>query len=329
MKIKKRTLFLLVLIVSLLASPLFAEGAKEKKDEWPTSTVQFLVGAGAGGATDLSARAFAKYFQETLKQPFVVVNQKDGGGVIAYENARTARADGRTFLYYHSGMLVGSNTGLYDKSPIDDFAIISVMPAGGSYAVVSGPNSKYTSMEQVMAAAKAQPGTVTCGIQFGQSTHIMAGMLEYDSGAKFKLVEAGSDQDKLVAMQGGHIDICFINTKNAKPYGEAGKLKVLATIAGNPNRDPEMEDIPSLYELGYKTCIYGTDFLILGPKDTSRAVIEKLNEYVRRGIVDPAVIEVHKTINMPLEYLSVEDSVARMKEVDNSISNVAIAIGLK
>lgn len=327
----KKKVMLTVLIILLLAFPLFAEGSKEQvnSEKWPDSTVQFLVGAGAGGATDLSARAFAKYFQDNFKQPFVVVNQKDGGGVVAYENSRTAKADGKTFLYYHSGMLVGSNTGLYDKSPVEDFAIISVMPAGGSYAVVGGPNSKFNSMAEVMAYAKANPGVVTCGIQNGQSTHIMAGMLQYDSGVNFKLVEAGSDQDKLVAMQGGHIDICFINTKNAKPYSEAGKLKAFATIAGNKDRDPLLPDCPSLYEMGYKTCIYGTDFLILGPKGTDPAIIKKLNEYVGKGIKDPGVIAAHEAINMPLVYLSVQDSVARLKATDETISNVAKAIGLK
>lgn len=327
----KKRMILIVLMVLLIGVSLFGEGSKEKasSENWPDSTVQFLVGAGAGGATDLSARSFAKFFQETLKQPFVVVNQKDGGGVVAYENTRTAKPDGKTFLYYHSGMLVGSNTGLYDKSPINDFEIISVMPAGGSYAVVGGPNSKFKSMEEVIAAARANPGTITCGIQNGQSTHIMAGMLQYDSGVSFKLVEAGSDQDKLVAMQGGYIDICFINTKNAKPYGEAGKLTVFATIAGNKDRDAALPDHPSLYELGYKSCIYGTDFLILGPKGTDPNIIQKLNEYVGKGIQDQGVIDVHKAINMPLQYLTVEESIARLKETDEKISNVAKAIGLK
>lgn len=327
----KKKMLATVLIVLLLAVPLFAEGSTEKQsaEKWPNSTVQFLVAAGAGGGTDLSARAFAKFFQDSFKQPFVVVNQKDGGGVIAYENSRTAKPNGKTFLYYHSGMLVGSNSGLYDKSPVDDFAVISVMPAGGSYAVVGGPNSKYNSMEEVMADALANPGTVTCGIQNGQSTHIMAGMLQYDSGADFKLVEAGSDQDKLVAMQGGHIDICFINTKNAKPYSEAGKLKAFATIAGNEDRDPALPDCPSLYEMGYTTCIYGTDFLILGPKDTDPAIIQKLNEYVGKGIQNQGVIDAHKAINMPLQYLNVEDSIARLKAIDKTIGNVAEAIGLK
>lgn len=327
----KKRLVVTVLVVLALVAPLFAEGNREKAnvDNWPTSTVQFLVGAGAGGGTDLSARGFAKFFQDTFKQPFVVVNQKDGGGVIAYENVRTARPDGKTFLYYHSGMLVGSNTGLYDKSPIDDFEIISVMPAGGSYAVVGSGDSRFNSMEEVIAYARANPGVVTCGIQQGQSTHIMAGMLEYDSGVKFKLVEAGSDQDKLIAMQGGHIDICFINTKNAKPYSEAGKMKAFATIAGNGDRDPAMPDSPSLYELGYTTCIYGTDFLILGPKGTDPAIKQKLNEYVGKGILDPDVIKVHEAINMPLEYLNIEDSVARLKGIDETISTVATAINLK
>ena len=298
------------------------------ESDWPTGTVQFLLPAKAGGATDLSGRAFAAVLQQKFGKDFVIVNQTDGSGVVAFENARTAKADGSTLLYYHSGMYVSLATGLYDKDPVEEFSMIANLIAGGSYSVVVAANSPYDTVEELVDAAKAAPDTITAGIQNGASSHIMTGMLMYDTGAPFKMIEAGTDQEKLAAMQGGHMTFCFLNSKNAKPYTESGDLKILATIAGTGDRDPQLPDIPSLYELGYTTCLFGTDFYILGPKDMDPAAVEKLNAVIGELIGEQSVVDVHETINMPVQWLSVEDSIARAKDTRDSIFTVAKAIGL-
>ena len=107
--------------------------------------------------------------------------------------------------------------------------MIANLIAGGSYSVVVAANSPYDTVEELVDAAKAAPDTITAGIQNGASSHIMTGMLMYDTGAPFKMIEAGTDQEKLAAMQGGHMTFCFLNSKNAKPYTESGDLKILAT----------------------------------------------------------------------------------------------------
>ncbi|MPM10011.1 hypothetical protein SDC9_56335 [bioreactor metagenome] len=311
------------------ASASVAPSTTPAESGWPTSTVQIMLPSSAGGATDLIGRGLSAFLQDKLGQPFVVVNQNDGGGVVAFETVRNAKPDGNTILLDSCGMIVGYNAGLYDKHPLDDFAIVAVMPAGGSYSVVVAPDSPYNSMEDLLNAADANPDTITCGVQFGNSSHMMGAMLKYDTNAKFRFVEAGSDQDKLAAMQGKQMTFAFINTKNAAPYMEAGKLKVLATIGGTADRDQKLPDIPSLYELGYKTCLYGTDFYILAAKDTDAATVEKMNEWIGKALADQSVIDVTNKVNMPLQYLNVKDSIDRVKTVSDKIAMVAAAVGLK
>ena len=301
---------------------------EQVESNWPASTVQFLLPAKAGGATDLSGRAFAAVLQQKLGKDFVIVNQTDGSGVVAFENVRSAKPDGSTLLYYHSGMYVALASGLYDKDPVEDFTMIANLVAGGSYSVVVAADSPYNSVEELVEAAKAAPDTLTAGIQNGASSHIMTGMLMYDTGAPFKMIEAGTDQEKLAAMQGGHMTFCFLNSKNAKPYSESGDLKILATIAGTGDRDPNLPDIPSLYELGYTTCLFGTDFYILGPKGMNDADVEKINSLIGEMVNEQSVIDVHNTINMPVQWLNVEDSVARAETTRDNIYTIAKAIGL-
>ncbi len=325
----KKIITLFALILTAVA--LFAEGQTDSKKaaEWPEGTVQFVVPAKAGGGTDAAARILAKALQENLGKPFIVANQPAGGGSVACETVRTAKSDGSTLLFYHSSMFANYHTGLYDHSPSEEFTTCSVMPVDGSYALVVGPDSPYNSVEALIEASKKTPDKITLGVQLKGSSHFMSGLLTKDSGARFRIVEAGSDADKLVAVQGGNLDAAFINTPGSLQYAEAGKLKILATIAGYPERDPGAASYPSLNELGYESSVYGLDFFILGPAGMDDAVTEKINLAFKEVLSDPAIIEQFNKMRMPLSYLNLEDSKKRLTSGDRMIGETAAVLGLK
>ena len=320
-----------ILVMACLAFSAFAEGQSEsgKGAQWPKGSVQFVVPAKAGGGTDAAARILAKALQENLGKPFVVVNQPSGGGSVACETVRTAKTDGSAILFYHSSMFANYHTGLYDHSPSEDFTTCAVMPVNGSYALVVGPDSPYSSVEEIVEATKKNPDKITLGVQLKGSSHFMSGLLTKDSGAKFRIVEAGSDADKLVAVQGGNIDAAFVNTPGALQYAEADKLKILATIAGYPERDPGASDIPSLNELGYESSVYGLDFFILGPGELDSAIAEQVNLAFKDVLADPAIVEQFTKMRMPISYLSLADSETRLAEGDKKIGETAAILGLK
>ncbi len=321
-----------ILVLSILTLSAFAEGQSEKSGngaEWPKGSVQFVVPAKAGGGTDAAARILAKALQEKLGKPFVVVNQPSGGGSVASETVRNSKTDGSTILFYHSGMFSSYHTGQYDHSPSEEFTTCAVMPVDGSYSLVVGPDSPYSSIEDLIAATRTNPGKITLGVQLKGSSHFMAGLLIKDSDAQFKIVEAGSDADKLVAVQGGTIDAAFVNTPGALQYAEADKLNILATIAGFSERDPGAPDYPSLYELGYESAVYGLDFFILGPAGLDPAVAEKVNLAFKEVMSDPAVSGQFDKMHMPLRYLPLADSETRLVEGDRKIGETAAILGLK
>ena len=252
-----------------------------------------------------------------------------GGGSVAAEMVWKGKADGTTILFYHSSMFASYHTGLLDKSPSTDFTTCAVMPVDGSYALTVGPNSPYNTVDELIAATKKDPDKITLGVQLKGSSHFMAGLLTKDSGAKFRIVEAGSDADKLVAVQGGNVDAAFINTPGALQYAEAGKLKILATIAGFPERDPGAPEYPSLHELGYESAVYGLDFFVLGPKDLAPGVAEAINAAMGKALSDPTVNEQFFNMHMPLRYLPLDESVKRLDEGDKKIGETAAILGLK
>ncbi len=321
----------ITLLLALVAFSLVAEGQSDKGSAaaWPKGSVQFVVPAKAGGGTDAAARIISKALQENLGKPFVVVNQPAGGGSVAAEQVRTAKPDGSTILFYHTSLLASYYAGLYDKSPLDEFTTCVVMPVGGSYALCIGPDSPYNSVEDLVAASKASPDKITLGVQLKGSSHFMAGLLTRDSGARFRIVEAGSDADKLVAVQGGQIDAAFINTPGALQYVEAGKMKILATISGMPERDSGASNYPSLAELGYENTVYGLDFFILGPKEMDSAIAEQINAAFKDILADPEVIDQFAKMRMPLTYLGLDASRKRLMEGDKKIGETTEMLGLR
>lgn len=297
-------------------------------EPWPNGPVQLVVPAKAGGGTDAGARIIAAKLQDQIGAGVAVVNSPGGGGAIAAEQVRRAGADGQTLLYYHTGFLSTYHTGGYNHSPVEDFTTVATFPVGGSFALAVKADAPYDTVEDLIAATKADPNKITLGVQFRSGSHFMAGLLTQASGAAFRMVEAGSDADKFVQVQGGQIDAAFVNTPGTLQYVDSGDLKILATMAGTPDRDPGAPDYPSFAELGYSEAVYGLDFIVLGPKGMDAATVEAINAAFDAALTDPDVSGQLARMRMPITPMGVADSQARIAASSDSVKKTAEMLGL-
>lgn len=311
----------MALSIALPFSAASAEG-------WPSGSVQLIVPAKPGGGTDAAARLIGAALSEKTGGNFVVVNNPGGGGAIAAEQVRTAKTDGNTLLFYHSGLLSAYHTGGYDHSPIDEFALAIAMPVAGSYSLAVPADSPYQTMADLVQATKDSPDKITLGVQLRGSSHFMAGLIAMSSGSEFRVVEAGSDADKLVQLQGHQINAALVNTPGALQYVEKGDLRVLATIAGTPDRDANAADFPSMAELGYADAVYGLDFLVMGPNGMDPADVEAINAAFTAVLNDAAITEQLTKMRMPISPLSVDASQTRLRASDKSVKATAELLGL-
>ena len=296
--------------------------------DWPARPVKLIVPAKPGGGTDAVARFLAAELEKKTGQAFVIVNQPTGGGSVAAETVRTARADGATLLFYHTGLLSSYHSGVYAHNPATEFSAVAVMPVEGSQSLVVGPDSKTRSVGDLVEAAKSDPDNLTLGVQLKGASHFMAALLIKDAGAPFRLVEAGSDADKLTALQGGNIAAAIVNTPGALQYAEAGKLRILGTIAGTPERDQGAPQYPSMAELGYKNTVYGLDFLVLGPRGLDQALAVRINEVLGEVAGSPAVSEQLAKMKLPLQFLDQSAGADRLAASEKKIGELAAEIGL-
>lgn len=303
-------------LATTIAAPAFAEG-------WPNGSVQMIVPVKAGGGTDAAARMIAAALQEEIGQSVAVVNVDAGGGTVASEQVRLADPDGSQILFFHTGILTMNHTGGYEHSPLDAFTVIMDLPVDASYALVVPASAPYQTLAELVEATKAEPNSISLGLQFRGSTHFMAGLLAKDSGAQFRMVEAGGDSEKLVQLTGGQINAALVNTPASLQYVEKGDLRILATVSGSPERDHNAPDYPTMSELGYTSAVYGIDFLLMGPPGMDAADTQAINAAFTRVLEDPELSAALAKARLPVMPLSIEDSRTRLEDFDAKVKATA------
>lgn len=296
------------------------------------SKVDVQLPASAGGGTDVVARALTQHISENTDSNLTIINNNDGGGVVAYETARTGKADGSTILVFHSTMCIKYATGIYDKNPAEDFTVIGYSDPDekGGYILVVPGDGDIKTLDDFVAAAKDAPGEMLFGVETGGSSHIMAGLFSQAADIDMKFVEAGPDTEKLTALVGGSINACMVNPNQAKQYVESGKVIALAGVSTDEagSRGSVLPDVPSFIEQGVNFT-YGTNFIILGPKDMDEDLAKEINAAFAAATQDPETNELLTKAGMSMVWRSYEDSQPGLAAQQETLSAIVESLGLK
>ncbi|MBS6642086.1 MAG: tripartite tricarboxylate transporter substrate binding protein [Clostridiaceae bacterium] len=321
----------ILLAASLLAASLTACSGNAKSNEW-AKNVEIQVPAKAGGGTDVMARALATQVAEDSGNNLAIVNNTDGGGVVAMEKVRTAKKDGSTILQFHTSMLIKTATGVYDKTAAEDFTVIAVSQGmeKGSYVMVVPADSPYNTLYDLIEAAKAAPETLLFGVETGGSSHIQAGLIAKAAGISFKYVEAGSDTEKLTALVGKSIDVCLVNPNQAKQYVESGKVIGLGCVSRDSEggRSSVLPEIPSFIEQGFDVS-FASYNLFLGPKEMDQELVTKIYDYYVAAAANESVNKILEPAGFAMEFFSIEEGIEKVKAQQEQLNAVVEELGLK
>ena len=269
------TLMAAVTATFALLSPAWAQGPA-----YPRGPVTLVVPFPAGGPTDAMARQLAQKLGERLGQQVVVDNKGGAGGSIAAEAVAKAPADGQTLFFGTTGTLA-INPSLYSKlryDPVKDFAPVSLMATTMNVLVVN-PQVPAKILSELVALAKAKPGTLTYGSAGnGSSNHLSGELFRSSAGLQVTHVPYKGSAPALVDLLGGRLTMMFDTIAQQTQNIAAGKVRALAVTG--PRRSPLLPDVPTAQEAGLKgfdvTIWYG----VLAPAGTPPAVIERLNREI-------------------------------------------------
>jgi len=253
---------------------------------YPAKPVRVVVPFPAGGTTDLVARMVQAKFAEFLGQPVIIENKGGAGGSIGAAEVARAAPDGYTLLMVFDTH--GVNHHLYKQAP-DPFKTlehISLMVTSPS-TLVAGTAFTPSTLREVVARAKADPGKVTYGsVGTGSSNHLGALLLEQAGGVKMTHVPYKGGGPLVQAMLGNQVDIAFISTPLILPHIKSGKVKPIAV--GGAKRIAQLPDVPTLSETfpGFELVSW---FGILAPAGTPKDVTARVQREITRTLAVPEV----------------------------------------
>lgn len=278
------------------------EGAgSASQTDWPTGPVQIIVGANAGGGIDTAARIIAKYMEQEMGQSFVVSNVAGGAGSIAANQVKTAKPDGNTMLVCHEALLTNKISGTTD---FDDDAFAS---GGIPFKVYTTCllSKKYATFEELIEAAKANPGTLKFGTELATNDTAIIAMIEEKYDTQFQLVDAGAVSDQIASMMGDHMDFMKAPVGLVKDYVASGDFHILAFF--NDERYDAYPDVPTMKELGVDFIV--DKFFFCGfPLGTDQAVIDKFSDALERICQNPDFIADADNVMYAVEYVAPEDT---------------------
>lgn len=257
-------------------------------DPYPTRPVKIVVGFGAGGVADLTIRLVGQKLSERLGQAFVIDNRPSAGGVIAAEAAATAAPDGYTLYLLTNGTAVSQS--LYKALPYDavrDFAPISQI---GQFdvIVVTRPDSPWKTVGDLIADARAKPGSLSIGtINPGSTQHLAAELFKSMAGLDAVMVPFRGSPAVITALRGNEVQVGFEMLAAVKGQIETGALRPLAV--SSDHRFERMPAVPTVMESGLPGYQVSSWNSLAAPAKTPPDIIDKLQREVAAILQMPDV----------------------------------------
>ena len=286
-------------LVSALGSSL------SQAQSWPTRNITMIVAFPPGGQADLAARPVAAALEKILGRSVVVDNRAGAGGMLGNAAAARAEPDGHTLLMALSSMtFLPEAERLYDRKPSYEYdqlmPIARVLADPGVLAVRK--DSPYQSLADLVADAKRRPGQISFSSSgnYG-AAHVPFEMFQQAAGIKLLHVPYRGGGPSLTAFLGAQVDITAQAPGPIHPHVQSGAARALASWGAK--RTPELADIPTMIELGYRDVEYYIWAGLFVAKATPAPVVARLRDAMRQVMADPQVTSVFVKANSPPAYM--------------------------
>ena len=272
--------------IALIAAA--AAAAQAQEPPYPSKPVRFVVGQSPGGATDIVGRLVAAKMNESLGQNVVVENRTGAAGSIGASTVAKSPPDGYTILVVSSSYSI--NPSLYSTLPFDpqkDLLPVSLL-AEAPFLLVVHPSLPAKSVKDLVALAKARPGTLTYGSGGqGSSGHLAGVLFETAAGVKLSHIPYKGAGQALVDVLAGQITFMFASVLSSGPHVKQGRLRVLGVTSRK--RAGAMPQVPTIAEAGVAGYATTTWYGLLAPAGTRAAVVDRLSAAANKAVMSPEV----------------------------------------
>ncbi len=254
-------------------------------ESYPSKPVRIIVPYGPGGIADVTMRLVAQNLGQRFGQQFFIENRPGAGGIVGMQAAREAPADGYTLVMVGGGLTIAK--ALFRSLPYNletDFTPISITASYG-LVITAKADSPYKTIKDVIANAKAHPGTLNFGtINAGSAQNLSAELFRSMAGIDVTIVPYKTTPDLANAVLRGDVDVAFEYFVGFQSPITDGQMTVLATTARE--RANNLPDVPTVTESG-----------LTGYEVTSWNGLA-----VRTGVPADIILELNRAVNETLKY---------------------------
>ena len=260
-------------------------------NQYPNKPITLIVPYGAGGSSDSRTRQVGQLLSIELGQPVIVENKAGAGGNIGTEFIAKAKPDGYTIGMGNFAPL-SVNKALFKKMGFDPEKDITpiILIEKGPLVLTVPIKSPYKNVNDVVAAAKAKPGTLTFSSGgIGGSHHLSAELFKQNAGIDMIHVPYKSGAAATTDLLAGNVDMMFEQMYSALPNINSNKLRALAITSAK--RSPLLPNVQTLVELGYPKVVTQNWQGFIAPAGTPKEIITKLNKALNKVLLDPSMRE--------------------------------------
>jgi tripartite-type tricarboxylate transporter receptor subunit TctC len=257
---------------------------------YPSKPVRIIVPFVAGGAVDTLARMMGAKLAETFSQPVIVENRPGAGGNVAADAVAKALADGYTILQNTNGQAI--SPAMYRSLPFDvvkDFIPVTQLVAS-QLVLVASPKLEATSVRELIALAKAKPGSLNYGMTgVGNPLHLTMEMFKTTAGIDIQAVPYKGDAAIFPALITGEIHVAVVPMATSLGHVRAGSVRALAV--GGAKRSAALPDVPTVAESGlpgFESTSWQGWFV---PANTSREIVGIIQRGAAKALTAPDLLE--------------------------------------
>jgi len=265
-------------------------GGAAAQGVFPERPITLVVPFGPGGIADLTARTVAQAMSVSLKQPIVVDNKPSAGSIVGSTAVAQAASDGYTLLLMSNANAVSAS--LFKKLPFDVTQAFAPIGTLGVFdlALFVNADSRFKSVAELVADAKARPGKLTLGtIAVGSTQHLSAELFKTRAGIDVLVVPYKGSPAVLTALRAGEIDAAFEILGPMLPQLQAKAVRALAVTSDK--RFAALPDVPTMGQAGVANYSVASWNALAAPAKTPQPVIDRLNAAANEALKLPAVQE--------------------------------------
>jgi tripartite-type tricarboxylate transporter receptor subunit TctC len=308
-----------VIAIGLCAAPVAAE-------TWPQRPVRIVVPVGAGGGPDLTARLFAERLAQQWKQPVVVENRPGADGLTGV-SAFAGMRDDHVLLFFAAAP-ISSFPVVYGKLSYDpSHDLVPIASATDTFLTVAASSSlEVRSLAELVALARARPGSLNYNAVAGALPYVFAGFLK---STGLDMVPVPYREYNLAAhdLAEGHIQVMISTMTLVLPQARAGKVRLLAVT--NSRRAPIASEIPTATEAGYPDLAFEGLLGFFGTRDMSSALRDRISADIRQVASDLAIADRLAAIGQIARGGTSAEFAAAIEAQRAQIASIVQSVGLK